>query len=235
MIKYHTMITHENINPDKKASWCYFHFPTGGGDRWGLRGVGRGLASVAGCHSGSRDHLPPSCWCPVIPELFITARWESDMRCPPNPPAPSIPHFPLWIFAADSCQDCADVPKHPPTMYLHVFAKLVWICFKSHISLFMSVCLIFSLQAESVKSLHTVVNLKEQTVFLQFKIVYILHSCQPICNACYAVLDFYYISTQLLVSIIYWIVRKSIFRHFKLELELCNPSISQFILYVVLK
>lgn len=33
-----------------------------------------------------RDHLPPSCWCPVIPEPFITARWEADMCCPPTNP-----------------------------------------------------------------------------------------------------------------------------------------------------
>lgn len=100
---------------------------TGGGrGQWG-----RGLASVAGCHSGPGDRLPPSCWCPVIPEPFITARWESDMRCPRNPPAPSIPHFPLWLSTTDSCQGRADVPKHPPTMHLHVFAKLLWICFES--------------------------------------------------------------------------------------------------------
>lgn len=63
---------------------------TGGGrGEWG-----EGLASVAGCHSGSGDHLPPSCWCPVIPEPFITARWESDMRCTRTPELPAFLTFP---------------------------------------------------------------------------------------------------------------------------------------------
>lgn len=61
----------------------------------GVEGSGEeAFASVAGCHGGSGDRLPPSCWCPVIPEPFITARWESDMRCPWTPQLPAFLTFP---------------------------------------------------------------------------------------------------------------------------------------------
>ncbi len=58
------MVTHENITQIKRlfgVTDATSTFPqvvvTGGG----RGGWGRGLASVAGCHSGSGDHLPPSC------------------------------------------------------------------------------------------------------------------------------------------------------------------------------
>lgn len=126
------MITNENINQDKKALWCYwcdFHFPTGAGNRWGSRGVGkrprqRGRLPQRVRGSSSAQLLMP-CYPRAIHHGSLRVRYVLH----PKPPAPSIPHFPLWISTADSCQDRADVPKHPPTLYLHVFSKLVWMWF----------------------------------------------------------------------------------------------------------
>lgn len=103
------------------------HFPTGASNRWGRGEQSRGTATVASCHSGlgrsfSTQLLMPRCPPAIYHSSLI------DMHCPQIPPpcfAPSIPHFPLWISAAGSCQDCTDVHKHLPTMYVHVFTKLL--------------------------------------------------------------------------------------------------------------
>ncbi len=66
--------------------------------------------------------------------LSHSSRLAESQICAAPFPAPSIPHFPLWISTTDSCQDRAVGPKtltHPPTMFLHVYAKLVCIWFKN--------------------------------------------------------------------------------------------------------
>lgn len=103
------------------------HFPTGASNRWGRGEQSRGTATVASCHSGLGRSFFTQLLMPRCPPAIYHSSLI-DMHCPQIPPpcfAPSIPHFPLWISAAGSCQDCTDVHKHLPTMYVHVFTKLL--------------------------------------------------------------------------------------------------------------
>lgn len=127
-------------------AFCTFpQVPVTGG---GQSKQGRDTASVAGCHSGFRGssstQLLMPCYPPAIHHSSLRVRYALPSNPPPHHPhppslAPSIPHFPLWISAADSCQDCTDVHKHPPTTYVHVFVKLLSISFQSRVTL--HVCL----------------------------------------------------------------------------------------------
>lgn len=118
-----TNIIHENIIPGlilSGTSRRESHFPTGAGNRWGLRGAGRGLASVAGCHGRTMGSSSAQLLMPCCPPSHSSRLAESQICATAPPPlALGIPHFPLWVHTADSCQDPAD----PPTTYLHVFNK----------------------------------------------------------------------------------------------------------------
>lgn len=69
------------------------------------------LPQWAGGGSSSAQLLMP-CYPQAIHHGSLRVRYV----LPPNHPhllTPSIPHFPLWVSAVDSCQDRTDAPRTP--------------------------------------------------------------------------------------------------------------------------
>lgn len=124
--------------------WCWgcFFPPKYACNRWKPIEQRWSLAIVARSHSGpfggdclqegrggGFTHLPPSCWCPVIPEPFITARWKLDMHCrpPPHPKASAFHSSPCGSVLLIAVRGAAMDPQTHPTTLMCASGKLVLI------------------------------------------------------------------------------------------------------------